>query len=158
MAMRGDGGWGYRWYIRVHCGTAGLDVKTCHVFLEQSKILMHYKMLQGLPVRFCKCCTMLFHVWLNHRSGMHGFPRTGLCHQRGVPCQVVYFGYVNETFIGCDTSVFRVPSAVWLHGTFRVIDTSLFSSKPEVSCFFLSHVFFLDLIVLFDGLHSTCAQ
>ena len=60
----------------------------------------------------------------------------------GATVKDVTSGERCETFMGFDISVFRVPSAVWLRGTFRVLTlTSLFSSKPEVSCFFLFHVF-----------------
>ena len=43
MAMRGDGGWGYRVNHGSH-GTAGFDLGTCHGkrWLEDSEDLIHY--------------------------------------------------------------------------------------------------------------------
>lgn len=62
--MRGDGGWGYGWYIRVHRGTAGFDVKTCHgkFFFEQSKILMHYKMIKHVARTSSEILQVLYHA------------------------------------------------------------------------------------------------
>ena len=157
---RGNGGWGYR----VHHGTAGFEFGTCRgkFFFEQRRNLMHYKMFQRLPLRFCECCSMLFqlfHVWLNNRSGMHVLPRTGPSHQRGVPFRC---DGQCETFAGFDTPAFGVPSAVWLHETFELLTFPFSLAKLMAKlrfrvCFSIPR-FFLDLLVLFDGLSSTCAQ